>query len=373
MSISTQTVCRNSFPESDVVYGPSLPANWQRPKKKISQSYWATEQDDESKLPRKLRINLVQTYGRFTLAYSTAVQPTLLHEGDEAGYIAFRKRWNLTFGLGDPVASSDQWYNRLSEFIDKYKRPSFVQVSHGVAQNLLRLGYYVTPMGVDTTLRLPDYSLAGKKKEWLRYAYNWVTRRGYRLVESSFSGMSRKGVADLSEAWRATRTVKRKEVRFLNRPIVLEDEEGVRKFFLMSPAGEPVAFVFLDPIYQGGHPIGYATSFKRRHPDAPQYAEHALMKHIIETLQSEGVDELRLGLSPFCPVDKKWEGANRITQWLFHRAYHSKWLNRYAYHVQGHAAYKKRFRGEEEPVFFASPRRFDLLRLGALIGLCGVA
>ena len=283
----------------------------------------------------------------------------------------------MRFGLGDPVAPRAKWAERLDRFIEEFRRPSFVQVSKAVAEILSTRGYFTTPMGIDTSLKLDNYSLAGKKKEWLRYAFNWVTKRGFCIQEMNFSSLSRKSVADLSEAWRSTRTVKRKEVRFLNRPIVLEDESDVRKFFLIDPSGKPVAFVFLDPIYHQGQITGYATSFKRRHPEAPQYAEHALMKQIIETLKSENVSELRLGLSPFCTgaesMEKSVGKSNPLTQWLFSKAYHSKWINRLAYHVQGHAAYKKRFRGDEEIVYYASPGRFDVVRLAALIGLCGVA
>jgi len=228
-------------------------------------------------------------------------------------------------------------------------------------------------MGVDTTLRLDDYNFDGKHKEWLRYAANWTAKRGFEIIEAGFDQITPSQVEEVSEAWRTTRTVKRKEVRFLNRPIVLEDELGVRKFFLLSPEKKLLAFVFLDPIFEGGNLIGYVTSFKRRHPEAPLYAEHAIMKQIIETLKQEGVGQLNLGLSPMAWIEDNEFRCNRTTSSLFGRAFDSKCLNRYCYNVVGHAAYKRRFRGEEDKVYLASDSRFNSPRLLALIGLCGIA
>ena len=66
----------NLFPPQEFserpVLGPEVPAGWQRRKKKIAQSYWAAEQDDQSGIPLSTRMRLLQRFGGFTLAYSTA-------------------------------------------------------------------------------------------------------------------------------------------------------------------------------------------------------------------------------------------------------------------------------------------------------------
>ena len=102
----------------------------------------------------------------------------------------------------------------------------------------------------------------------------------------------------VSLAWRATRRVKRKEVRFLNRPFVSADEPGTRRFYFLDAQQRMLAFVVFEPLYRDGRLIGYVACSKRRHPDAPVYAEQAILKHAIEVFQREGCQELRLGLSP---------------------------------------------------------------------------
>jgi len=129
--------------------------------------------------------------------------------------------------LGDIVASSDQIEPLIERFLLEHKRAVFCQASQQLAQRLVDRGFYANEMGTDTTIDLADYNFNGKQKEWLRYASNWCTRRDYRIVEASFDEVHPDEVETVSEAWRKTRTVKQKEVRFLNRPIVLEDEPTV--------------------------------------------------------------------------------------------------------------------------------------------------
>jgi len=318
-------------------------------RREVSQTYWAAEQEKETESPvqPETRHNLVQQYGDFSLAYSLVVQPRLKYFGDDRGFIAFRKRWGITFVLGDVVASSDQIEPLIERFLLEHKRAVFCQASQQLAQR---------EMGVDTTIDLADYHFNGKQKEWLRYAANWCARRDYRIVEASFDEVHPDEVEAVSEAWRKTRTVKQKEVRFLNRPIVLEEEPNVRKFFFYAPDDQLQAFVFLDPMYREGQLIGFVTCIKRRHPDAPIYSEQAIMKHIIEKLQSEGFSELKLGLSPAA-----WIDDDQLKNSAF------------AYHLKGHAEYKRRFRGREEKLYLCSQRGFSPFRLMALIGVCGLA
>ena len=96
--------------------------------------------------------------------------------------------------------------------------PRFAQISEATARTLDAMDYTVNQMGVDTRLIFPEYDCSGKQKEWLRYAANWTKRRGFRVEELDVSSVDADQIEDVSEAWRKTRTVKRKEVRFLNSP-----------------------------------------------------------------------------------------------------------------------------------------------------------
>lgn len=353
---------------------PGLSATDQPAIDRRSPSYWAQSHapaHDDPKFPLDLRMELVRQHGRFSMAYSTAIQPHLQYFGDERGYIAFRQRWGLTFTLGDPVCPVERRRGLLEEFMRAHRRPTFVQVSPETARDLSELGCLVNEVGVDTRLDLAEYNFKGKEKEWLRYSENWILRRNHRIEEASLLANESEVVA-LSESWRATRKVKRKEVRFLNRPIVIADEPDVRHFFLYDEAGKMTAFVFFDPVYAGGKVIGYVTCFKRRLPETSQYAEPAIMKTAIEQFQREGVAHVWLGLSPLAQIEDREFRANPLFHWSLRYLHGAGWLNKYFYNFVGHTQYKSRFRGVEEKTYYATPARFNSRRLLALASLCGI-
>ena len=349
-------------------------AERKRRRREITQTQWAREQDAvQTDVELDDRTEAFQQHGGFSMAWSTVVQPLLSHFGDREGYIAHRTRWGQTIALGDPVCSPNRMESLLSDFVQTHRKPSFVQISKDTAELLSQHNYRINEIGLDTKIDLAEYDFNGKHKEWLRYADNWTSRRGFEVRECSFDEVSDKEIEAISEAWRKTRTVKQKEVRFLNRPIVLQDEPNVRKFFLFDANQKIVAFVFLDPLYRNGSIFGYVTSIKRRLPDAPIYGEQAIMKRIIEQLKSEGVSELKLGLSPCASIAASGYAEVRWMRKLFQWAYGSAMVNRRAYNLVGHAKYKRRFRGQEEVVYLASPPGIHPRRIPALIAMCGIA
>ncbi len=339
---------------------------------KPSQTHWAQNQpstDSEITLDHRLALN--RQYGNFSISYSTAVQPSLKYFGDENGYIAYRSRWGVSYALGDPVCDERNRIELINRFIKEHKKPSFVHITEPTAETLAQLGFRINEIGVDTNLDLQEYDFKGKQKEWLRYADNWIKKHGYEIREANYDLVSPEQVEAVSEAWRKTRTIKKKEVRFINRPIVLYDELDVRKWFLFDQAGRMMAFIFFDPIYSQGQLTGYVACIKRRHPDSPVYAEHSIMKRAIECFQAEGRSVLKLGLSPLANIENQTHRCNRLLHFTSRYYHSSKWINRYLYSFVGHTQYKKRFRGREEKLYYASPVLFNEMRLICLASLCG--
>lgn len=316
------------------------------------------------------RLELVREHGDFSLAYSTAVQSGLHYFGNRRGYIAYAGRLGHTFVLGDPVAAAPDRERMIRQFVAQHRRLAFCQISRPTAQIVEQLGFYVNEMGVDSILSLREYDFRGQEKRWLRTADSWTSRRGYTTREETTERIGVEQIEAVSSAWRATRTVKRKEVRFLNRPLVVSDEIGTRRFYFFDPQERLLAFVFFDPIYRHGQPIGYVACSKRRHPDAPTYAEQAVMKHAIETFQREGCQELRLGLSPLAWIEDREFRSHWFLRKLFRSSFSSRLINRVFYNVQGHAEYKRRYRGREEKVYFATTSPCNLVQLAALVKKC---
>jgi phosphatidylglycerol lysyltransferase len=326
-----------------------------------------------------LRHELVSKWGGFTLAWSLAVQDGLEYFGDETGFVAFGRKWGYVYALGDPVCSPSRSEELLHQFLNRFPNAGFVQTSAVTARCLEAKGFYVNELGIDTRIDLQSYDFAGKQKEHLRYASNWLTRRGYRIVEEADCDEVRLVTAEISEQWRRNRIIKSREVAFLNRP--MQDNEwdltaanssinGVRRFFLLDKVGRRVAFVFFDPVFENGTVIGYATSFKRRLDKAPPVAEVGITRCAIDVFRGEGLNVLFLGLSPLAETENLEFRKNWFLDKSFRYLFNARWFNRWVYNLKGHAEFKQRFRGCSEKVYFASPKISNDLRLLGLLRLC---
>ncbi|MEM9703821.1 MAG: phosphatidylglycerol lysyltransferase domain-containing protein [Planctomycetota bacterium] len=328
------------------------------------------------------RLTAVRRYGDFTLAYNAAVHPGLeyfsLGRNLEDGFLAYRTVENYTFALGDPVAAADRAPECLRAFVAEKGRPIFVQATDPTARTLHDLGYFLTDLGPDPRLDLQEYSLSGKPKEWLRYAANWCARRGYVVEEApDESGLSPEEIEAVSAAWRETLPAGTREVIFMNRPLIATPEPDVRRFVLRDREGVVQNYVFFDPLYRDGRPFGYVTCIKRRRPTAPSLGEAAIMKYVIEAFQEEGVEQLRLGLCPLAGgADGRWPKNPYRENWLlriaFQLGFKAGWINGGLYALANHAAYKRRFRGEEDRTYYASMRYSNTRPILALTRMMGV-
>ena len=317
------------------------------------------------------RLALVRQFGDFTQAYSTAVQPGLSYFWHEDCYLAFAMKWGVACVLADPVGSAELHLPLLERFSATHRKNCFWQISRRTAENLQSLGYWINEMGCDTRLELADYTFAGKKKERLRHATNWLGKHGFEIREGTYANnIDVQEIIRLSEHWFESRRTK-KAVYFYNRPPVFEDEPDVRKFFLLDPSGQPVAFVSFDPIFSGGRVIGHSPALKRRLPDAPLRAEEGIMKVAIERFRSDGLEFVMLGLSPLAGIEDKQFRANPLVHLSWSRGLNARWLNKYFYNVAGHADFKRRFDGIEEQTYYASKCLWNDYRVIASLRMAG--
>ena len=318
------------------------------------------------------RLDLVRRHGSFTLAYSAAVQPGLDHFGDERGFIAYRKIAGTALVLSDPVAAAGEIPGLIDRFRAEHRDACFIQVSRPVARLLADRGYFVNEMGTETRLDLAGYAFDGKEKRNLRMATNRMRARGYATRECAMADLDRGEVERVSNGWRATRTIRNREVVFLNRPFTHDDGPDVRRFFTFDPEGRLVAFGFFDPVYENGDVVGYSTSFKRRLPEADLKAGQAITRIAIEQFQREGRKWLFLGLSPLADIEDREFRCNRLVSAWFRFGYRNALFNRFIYNLQGHAEHKREFRGVAFQTYYASDRVLALPRLFRLLWACRI-
>jgi lysylphosphatidylglycerol synthetase-like protein (DUF2156 family) len=316
------------------------------------------------------RLAAVMQHGDFTQAYSTAVQSGLSHFGDSDGYIAFGSKQGSIVALADPVAAPARRAELVRGFVEAAGQPAFAEISRETAEILAPLGYRISKMGFDTALDLATYDYLGARKEKHRYAERWVEKRGFKIVEAGAAEGDDAAVRQLSERWRGSRIVKRREMAFMNRPLPLRPDPLMRRFLLISPDGEVDSLLYFDPMFRGGETIGYAAVFKRRSPDTTSNAELGLMKRAVDTFKAEGREVVMLSLAPLAGIEPSGYRESAAFRFVLDRLFRSKLVNDRVFNLQGHAEQRRRAYGRQVPRYFAWRGGSAMAHMIATLRLC---
>lgn len=318
------------------------------------------------------RVSLLRQHGSFSQAYSVVYQPDLDYFGDDRGFLACKMVGSTTLVLADPIAPRAMHGELIRRLLAARREVCFWQVSRPIADILAPLGYLINEMGIERRIEVADYNYEGRQKRNLRNAVNRALNQGYVTRECSVSDVDMDEVLRVSDAWRATRTVRNREVRFLCRPIVIADEVDVRKFFTFDKSGRLAAFGFFDPVYSDGSIVGYLTAFKRYRPREETLLGHAINHHVLETLRRDGIRWLFFGLSPLSEIHDHDFEHSWLVRRSFRLVYKNALFNRFIYPLQGHAGHKRQFRGAPEQTYFAFKTRWALPQLFKVLRACDV-
>ncbi len=324
----------------------------------------------DARLTREQRLAAVMRHGDFTQAYSTAVQKGLCHFGSSDGYIAYGTKQGSVIALADPVAAAERRGDLVRAFVDAARAPAFAEISRETAEILAPLGYRITKIGFDTALDLDAYDYSGPKKEKHRYAERWVEKRGFRILEATEGEGADEGVAALSERWRGSRIVKRREMAFMNRPLPTQADPLMRRFLLVAPDGAVDSLLYFDPMFRNGETIGYAAVFKRRSPDTTSNAELGLMKRAVDTFKAEGREIVTLSLAPLAGIEPSGYRESAPFRFVLDRLFRSKLVNDRVFNIQGHAEQRRRAYGRQVPRYFAWRGGSPFAHMIAMLRLC---
>jgi lysylphosphatidylglycerol synthetase-like protein (DUF2156 family) len=325
-------------------------------------------------VPLDVRVALLRQYGSGSQSYSVTHQAGLEHFGDERGFIAYKKVWGTALVLSDPIAPAGNVPGLIARFLKQHPDAVFWYVSRAVAEILASLGFSINPMGPETHIDLASYDFRGRHRQNFRRAAGRMSRSGCVTRESTLAEVGLDRVTAVSDAWRRTRIVHDHEVAFINRPLVLEEEPDVRRFFIFDRAGKLVAFGSFDPVYADGEVVGYMHQHCRHLPEADPLVHFAIMQRAIETFQKEGRKRLYLGLSPCARVEvDDFQAQQSFLVWFYLRFAYNSWLfNRFVYPFKGLDEHKRRFHGTIEPAFCAFNSFPSLPRVLKILWACGI-
>ncbi|MCH7946993.1 MAG: DUF2156 domain-containing protein [candidate division Zixibacteria bacterium] len=303
-----------------------------------------------------------KNFGNFPCAGQTLQKDMTHFRLDQSGYIAYQKLGKDRFVIGDPVIAEDRFEEILKSFLSKYPHSCFVQCSKKTALILKSLGCYLTPIGIETFLKLP-YRLEGAGRCDIRHLANCSERAGLKVRELEISQL-RGDFLPATFAGLTNGAIRFPgELKFLAVSSFTEKVVGTRIFAGFDNDGLVGTSLFF-PMYENGKVFGYSEVVPKRNPAAPKGTRVGILLGAIRQFESEGIKVVSLGLSPFYKVKELYDSCSlsncRESAKLFEMIY--KYAD-FSFNYQGLSFHKSRFRGIEKAVYFASKKKLPVTEL----------
>lgn len=318
-------------------------------------------------------LEYLRQFGSHSLAYST-LQPDLDHFFiPRLGYIAYRTWQDYTVVLSNPVCDPRRRNLLLQQFIQQFDRPVFLHVSTSTASDLSQLGFRCNVMGLESWLDLQRFDPTWNSHNALRESQRRFNKIEADIFESRFSQLPDCGhaldrIREVSDRWLAARPGR--EMRFLLRPLALEDEPDTRVFFMKSDS-RLVGFTLFDPVYQDNTITGYCPSISRWDDrEIPTGRSAAVNLHAARVFAEENKRVLALGLLPFEGDLISPFRDSHLLRLCFLLAPQA--INKFDF--QSLSAHKRQYKGDHTHVFYATRRSGlaavrELTAVSRLIGL----
>lgn len=263
---------------------------------------WLGKGQGEEQLSENRRVHL-KKHGRGSLAFSS------LHDGidcflaNATGYVPYSKiSDNTPICLSDPICAEAEKESLILQFIRQCKKaPIFLHINEHTAEILQKQGFYITEFGTETIIDVQTFSTTGSKKEFLRSQRNRAEKDSVKVMELNSSQISKSELQRISKEWMEGKALNSNELAFLTRPVVFEDEPGVRKFYAMKD-NKILGFVYFDPMYEDGRVVGYLANNLRTNASVSYSVCDFIILEALKRFRQEGIKELSLGFSPFSKV-----------------------------------------------------------------------
>ncbi|MFO1507024.1 MAG: bifunctional lysylphosphatidylglycerol flippase/synthetase MprF [Lysobacterales bacterium] len=276
----------------------------------------------------------------------------LFWSADGQAVLAYGVVRDRRVALGSPAGPPGAVRRALLDFrrfADEQDRvPVFYEVLEPELSQYHDLGFDLFKLGELATIRLAEFSLAGKRWEDLRQAVNRAAKEGlaFELAEPPFDTVLLADVERVSDAWLAERGAREKgfslgrfEPAYLAwSPLALVRRDGVL-----------VAFANVQPPY--GDTATASVDMMRQVADAPRGTMDFLFANVMRWAREHGCRNFSLGMAPLASV-----GDNpyaRINERLAALAF--RYGGRF-YNYQGLRRYKQKFDPQWTGAYLAYPR-----------------
>jgi len=306
---------------------------------------------DRTELERARTVYLEHGGGEFA-HLSFMGDKHLFWSADNHAVVAYGAVRDRLVALGSPSGPEDAIKRAILDFrrfADAQDRmPVFYEVLEPDLSIYHDLGFDLFKLGELATIRLSEFTLAGKRWEDLRQAVNRSVKENltFELVEPPFDTVLVSELERVSDAWLADKGAHEKSFSLGH-----FDAE----YFAWSPlalvrrSGELIAFANVLPPYG---PNGTASVDLMRHVDgAPRGTMDFLFARVMQWAKDHGHETFSLGMAPLSAVgDNPYARVNeRLAALAF------QYGGRF-YNYQGLRRYKEKFAPEWVGSYLAYPR-----------------
>lgn len=320
------------------------------------------------------KIERLKKWGSSPISYSI-LQKGLCDYYNASGLVSYANYLTYNFVLGDPICPEYEKIDFLQEVITKLKFPAFVQVQEDTARLLHdKFRYKINQLGIETSINIQTYSLLNDTKKTNVRAF---IRKGnaqskvYELTQEELRrdfNITIQDMVKFSEEWLSGKT-KKKDLRFLIRNIVYEDEPFVRKFYSITQDGKLMGFVFFNPIFKEDRIIGYCADMMRSSKESSKGHIAYVIFSAIEKFKQEKKDIVSLGLSPCANLTYSDFRQDHVTFYMLKMFYY---FGNKVYNFKGINEHKRQYQGLEYKVYSATHRTFPWIENFAINKYIGI-
>lgn len=308
--------------------------------------------DGEVRLPRGPPAAVMFDAVRDTARYPEsrlALEPDLHYARHEGLVLAWQHRGRTAFGIGGLNAPHAARGALLAAFVEQ-------AAGHGIARQLVfplrahevqaarAQGFRSVQVGVEASLDLQAWTLAGGARAHLRQMVRRATRRGVWTEEVDPVDV-RDALDAVYTAWLASRRPSWRMRLLVGSPAW--DAPFDRRYVVARSARGVEAFCTLLP---GPHGV-WGVDVMCRRPDATPGAMERLLADVASMLRDEGATTLSLGACPMAGIDAR--GPDRLLRAVFRLLYDSALGDR-VFGFRGLHRFKRKFAPDEAPVYFAA-------------------
>lgn len=236
---------------------------------------------------------------------------------DRSGLISYTTRGRFVLVGGGLIAPEERKETLLREFQEYASRRRWRVAFHNIGEGDLPLfrkfGFQITKWGEEPVVDLEGCTWSGKAYEWVRRQSNFCIRHGVTAFEVRPEELEpehwSRTYAEILEVARESLSLKPQadEMKFFegridNHPL------GRRRLFIARSghgAGRMEGFVICNPM-EGGR--RWSTELYRHRTDSVRGTVAFLFHHLMQQMQSEGVEQVGLCLDPGLRIETPMAG-----------------------------------------------------------------